>query len=760
MPNSIKTNVAICAALLAGALSRADNARAADTRPMMARSNPKIEARIRELIDSMTLDEKLGQLTQQWGGESQDVNPGAKKQAMNDILGVARAGLCGSFLGAYGAEYTNKIQKAAVEESRHHIPMLIGNDVIHGFRTIFPVPLGEAATWDPGLVEQAERIAAVEARAAGTHWTFAPMVDLCRDARWGRIVETSGEDPFLSAHMAAARVKGFQGEGLDRNDAVIACAKHYLAYGAGEGGRDYNTVDISEYTLRSTHLPSFAAAVHAGAGSLMSAFNEINGVPASGDKFTLGTLLRDELGFDGFVVSDWTSITEMIPHGYASDPADAAVKAITAGVDMDMCSFSYRNTLKQSIESGRVSEKVIDAAVARVLRAKFLLGLFDNPYADPELEKRVTLSDEHRAFARTVAARSIVLLKNENNLLPLSDDVGSIAVIGPLADNRHDPIGTWSLNGRDEDLVTALAGLRSRLGDKSEINYAKGCDFLKGDDAARNAAVDAAKKSKVAILFVGEAEMMTGEAHSRAKLDLNPPQLELVKAVQETGTPTVVVLMTGRPITIPWISENVPAILAAWHPGIECGNAIADVLFGKENPAARLPVTWPRTVGQIPIYYNHTNTGRPPVASERYTSKYIDVPWTPQYPFGYGLSYTTFNYTNLQIEGADAAPARPIRVSVDVTNTGDRDGDEVVQLYIRDLVGSRTRPVRELKGFRRVHIRQGETKHLTFELTRGELEFYNVEMKRVVEPGMFKVFVGPSSVEGLEGEFEIKPFDE
>ncbi|MCB9852564.1 MAG: beta-glucosidase BglX [Phycisphaerales bacterium] len=721
-----------------------------------SRSNPEIEKRISLLIENMTLEEKLGQLTQQWGGESQDVNPGAKKQALDDILGVVRAGIAGSFLGAYGAEYTNRIQKVAIEESKHHIPMLIGNDVIHGFRTIFPVPLAEAATWDVGLVEQAERIAAVEARAAGTHWTFAPMVDVCRDARWGRIVETSGEDPFLSAKMAAARVRGFQGEGLNRNDAILACAKHYIAYGAAEGGRDYNTVDLSEYALRETHLPSFAASVDAGVGSIMSAFNEINGVPASANDMTLRGILRNELGFDGLVVSDWSSITEMINHGYAADPADAAAKSLAAGVDMDMCSFSYRDTLKKSVESGRVSIRLIDDSVARILRAKFVLGLFDNPYAEPSLEKRVTLSAEHRAFARKVAAKSMVLLKNDAGLLPLSDSIESIAVIGPLAKNQHDPLGTWSLNGRDEDVVSVIDGLKQRVGDKVLLQYAQGSDFLTGDDAMRNEAVAAAKDAKVALLFVGEAENMSGEAYCRATIDLPAPQLELVKAVHATGTPTIVVLMTGRPIVIPWISENIQAIVEAWHPGVECGNAVADVLFGDENPAARLPVTWPRHVGQIPLYYNHKMTGRPPAENNRYTSKYIDIPWTPQYPFGFGLSYTTFAYANLTIEGAASAPSNPIKVAVDVTNTGSRDGDEVVQLYIRDLVASRTRPVRELKGFKRLSIPKGETKQVTFELTRDHLSFYGVDMKRIVEPGRFQVFVGPNCTTGVEGEFEIK----
>ncbi len=714
-----------------------------------------IDKRINSLIEQMTLEEKLGQLTQQWGGESQDINPGAQKRQLDDLLGIARVGAVGSFLGAYGAEYTNKLQRAAVEESRLKIPLIIGNDVIHGYRTVFPVPLAESATWDPELVEQSARVAATEARAGGTHWTFAPMIDVSRDARWGRIVETAGEDPYFSSVMAAARVRGFQGKSLKDKDAVAACAKHFVAYGAGEGGRDYNTVDISDQTLRDIHMPPFAAAVDAGVASIMSAFNEINGTPASANRYTIDTILRGELGFDGFIVSDWTSVTEMINHGSARDAADAAQQAIRAGVDMDMCSFSYRDHLDDMVKNGSLEKDIVDRAVRRVLRAKFDLGLFDNPYADPALEAKVTLADEHRAAARRVAAKSMVLLKNESGLLPLADGVKTIALVGPMVDNNHDPLGTWAIHGKDEDVVTVQTGMKKRAEAAGvKVLHAKGCDFAKEDADALKQAVEIAKQADVVLAFVGEYEMSTGEAHSKADLDLPAPQLALIKAVMNANKKTAVVLMTGRPLTIPFLVENAPAILSAWHPGVECGNAVADVLFGDENPAARLPVTWPRHVGQIPIYYNHKRTGRPP-NDTRYTSKYIDQPWTPQFPFGYGLSYTTFEYADLEVEPTTATVDDTLTVTVQITNTGERDGDEVVQLYVRDLVGSVTRPVKELKAFERVSIKAGASKTVTFEVPCKQLGFHNAESRYVVETGAFKVFVGPNAAEGLEADFEI-----
>ncbi len=715
---------------------------------------PDVERRIDALLERMTLADKLGQLSQQWGGETQDMNPDARQRALDDILGIVRAGLCGSFLGAHGAEYTNVLQRVAVEESKHKIPMLLGNDVIHGYRTIFPVPLGEAASWDPDLVQAGAAVAAEEARAAGTHWTFAPMIDVSRDPRWGRIVETAGEDPYLGQVMAVAHVKGFQGGDISAPDRVMACAKHYVAYGGAEGGRDYNTVDISMQTLYEVHLPPFEAAVQAGVGSLMSAFNEINGVPASGNPLTLDKILRNDWKFRGMVVSDWTSVTEMIAHGYVVDPAHAARVAITAGVDMDMCSFSYRDTLAESIKAGLVDEAVIDLATRRVLRMKFALGLFDNPYSDPDREARVTLSAKNRGVARRLAARSMVLLRNEDNTLPISTDVRRIAVVGPLADNARDPLGTWEGRGRAEDTVTALAGLKARAGSDIEITYAKGCETRGGTADGIPAAADLARAADLAIVIVGESEDMTGEGHSRSEIGLPPLQQQLVKAVHATGTPMVVVLMSGRPLTVNWEAENAAALLEAWHAGSECGNALADVLFGDVNPSGKLPVTFPRRVGQIPFHYNHKNTGRPPT-EERYTSRYIDLPSSPLFPFGYGLSYTTYAYSDLQVATPRIKADGTLEVSATVRNTGQVAGEEIVQLYIRDLVGSTTRPVRELKGFQRISLAPGEEKKVRFALPADRLAFYNPQMQRVVEPGRFKVWIATSSAEGLEGEFEV-----
>lgn len=721
--------------------------------PTQPASRPD-DAQIEAVIQKMTLAEKLGQLTQQWGSENQDANPAVRQKKQDELHALIREGKVGSLLGAHGAEYTNGLQRIAVEESRLGIPLILGNDVIHGYRTIFPIPLGEASTWDPELIAQASSVAAAEAAAAGTHWTFAPMVDVCRDPRWGRIAEGAGEDPYLGAAMAAARVRGFQGDDLAAPETILACAKHYVAYGGAEGGRDYNTVDISERTLREVYLPPFHAAVDAGVGTIMSAFNEISGVPCSANRHTLTDILREEWGFDGYVVSDWGAVDELTTHGIASDDAQAAEQAIVAGVDMDMCSVFYRTHLGESVQRGTVSEAIIDQAVRRVLRAKFEIGLFDRPYVDPQREKIVILSKEHRALAREVARRSIVLLKNEGRLLPLGDGIGAIAVIGPLADDRWDPLGTWAAVGKPEDVVTVLAGIKSRVGADTEVHYAKGCEILGGSTDGFAEAIQAARKSDVAILVVGESEAMSGEGRSRSSLDLPDGQRQLVQAVHATGVPTVVVLMNGRPLSIGWTAENVPAILETWHLGVECGHAIADVLFGDFNPGGKLPVTVPRTVGQVPIYYAHKNTGRPPT-SVRYTSKYIDVPWTPLFPFGYGLSYTQFEYGDLTVTPAKIGPYGQVTVSVDVKNIGDRAGDEVVQLYIRDLVGSLTRPVKQLRGFRRVTLQPGETTTVSFTLAREHLGFYDRHVEYVVEPGVFQVWAGPNSAEGPTARFEV-----
>ncbi len=718
--------------------------------------------RIEELVRQMTIEEKVGQLTLVWGGQSGDGNPGIRQQAEDSIKGMIREGACGTFLCAHGADYVNRLQKAAVEESRLKIPVLIGNDVIHGYHTIFPIPLAEACSWSPEIVDRAARVAALEARAAGTHWTFAPMVDIARDPRWGRIAEGAGEDPFLGSVIAAARVRGFQGETLASQDAVLACAKHFAAYGAAEGGRDYNTVDLSEQTLREIHLPPFRAAIGAGAGSLMSAFNEINGIPATAHPLTLGRILRQEWGFSGFVVSDWTSVTEMIAHGFAADAADAAAKALSAGVDMDMSSTSYRTHIPDLVKRGLFPVERVDEAVRRVLAWKLRLGLFDQPYSDPQLERQRLLCDEHRAVARDVARHSIVLLKNDKSQLPLAGELKSIAVIGPLADNRREPLGTWAVTGKpdhvvpilERSVVTVLEGIRERAGTDVKVRHAKGCDLIGDDRSGFDDAVRLARDSDAVILVLGEGRDMSGEAYSRTSLDLPGMQQPLAEAIVAAGRPVAVVLMNGRPLSIGWLQEHAGAIVEAWHLGTETGHAVADVLFGDFNPCGRLPVSFPRNAGQIPVYYNHKNTGRPPTR-EHYTSKYLDVPWTPLYPFGYGLSYTTFAYGDLSLDLDRIGPSGELTATVTITNTGQREGTEVVQLYIRDLVASMTRPVRELKGFARTTLKPGQSQAVSIRLRASDLGFYNHRMEYVVEPGSFKLWMGPNSAEGLTADFEI-----
>jgi len=698
------------------------------------------EQRISKLLEAMTLEEKLGQLTQQWGAEVQDVNPVVTRTKLDELLNLIREGKVGSLLGVHGAEYTNTLQRAAVEESKHGIPLIFGNDVIHGYCTIFPIPLGGAATWDPKLIERESRIAAIEAAACGTHWTFAPMVDICRDPRWGRVAEGAGEDPVLGAAMAAARVRGFQGKDLKAGDSVVACAKHYVAYGAPEGGRDYNTVDISLQTLHSVHLPPFHAAVNAGAATLMSSFNEINGVPGTGNRYTLTTVLRQQWGFTGFVVSDWGSVAEMIVHGYAADNADAAAKALSAGVDMEMSSFTFRDDLPAMIRAGKFSESVVDEALRRVLRVKLAAGLFDDPYTDPAIAEKVLLCAEHRAAARDVARASMVLLRNEGSVLPIAANVKSIAVIGPLADSTHDPLGTWSAKGKAEDVVSVLAGIRERAGENIKVGHARGCAVDGGDATGFAEAIALVHQSDLTILVIGESENMSGEGYSRASIELPGLQRDLAKVIHATGKPVVAVVLTGRALAIPWLAENVPGILIAWHPGVECGHAVADILFGDFNPCGRLPITFPRATGQIPIYAAHKNTGRPP-RDERYTSKYIDVPWTPQYPFGYGLSYTTFAYRDLKVSPASIKQDGVLTATVTVENTGKRAGAEVVQLYVRDLVGSSTRPVQQLAGFEKVTLEPGQSQTVTFNVAARDLGFYNWDLRYVIEPGEFKLWV-------------------
>ena len=711
----------------------------------LAAQTPATERKITSLLARMTLEEKLGQLNQL----------SVDNQPTPEQLALVRKGLVGSFFNLTGAAATRDAQRIAVTESRLRIPLIFGHDVIHGYRTIFPIPLGEAASWDPEAVEAAARVAGREAAAAGLHWTFAPMVDIARDPRWGRIAEGSGEDPYLGSAMAAARVRGFQGADPRAPDAVLATVKHFAAYGGAEGGRDYNTVDLSERTLREVYLPPYQAALKAGAGSVMTSFNEIGGIPSTANPWLMTTLLRREWGFRGLVVSDWTAVAELLNHGVAGSRAEAGKLALEAGVDMDMVSRIYVDDLPALVRAGRIRLGVVNEAVRRVLRTKAALGLFDDPYhgTTVERERSVLLAPEHRQVARRVAEESIVLLKNEASRLPLDSRVRSIAVIGPLADDKVSALGSWPGRGDPKDAVTPLEGIKARAGSVSVV-YAKGCGITDTATAGFAEAVAAAKQADVAVLVLGEAGDMSGEAASRANIDLPGVQQQLLEAVHATGTPVVLVLMNGRPLTIPWATEHAPAIVESWFLGVETGPALAAVLFGDVNPSGKLPATFPRDVGQIPLYYNHKNTGRP-TGSDKYTSKYIDLPVTPLFPFGHGLSYTTFGYSDLRLSTPSITPAGTLRVSVTVTNTGTREGAEVVQLYVHDEVASVTRPVRALAGFRRVSLKPGEARTLDFQLTSKELGLYNQSMKFVVEPGKFRVFVGGSSVGGLEGEFEV-----
>jgi beta-glucosidase len=604
-------------------------------------------------------------------------------------------------------------------------------------------------------VELSAHYQALEAASAGIHWTFSPMVDIARDPRWGRIMEGAGEDPYLGSLMAAAHVRGYQGNLSNLN--ILACVKHYAGYGGAEGGRDYNTVDFSERTFRDIYLPPYKAGVEAGAHTLMASFNEIGGIPASGSKYLLNDILRDEWDFKGFVVSDWNSIGEMINHGFASDLKHAGEISLNAGLDMDMESRSYITYLKELVAEGKVKESVIDESVRRILRIKFMLGLFDDPfrYCSKEREQKNIMTNEIKNASLDVAKRSFVLLKNEDNILPLKKDYKKIAVIGPLANSKLDPLGEWNALGIAEDVTSVLEGLKKYVGDKFEIVYAEGCKITDLSQDGFKEAVDKAKDSDVIILCIGESRSMSGEAYSRSTLDLSGVQEDLAKELLKTGKPIIAVLMNGRPLSINWLNNNADAILETWFAGTMTGDAVAQVLFGDYNPSGKLPVTFPRTVGQVPIYYNHKNTGRPGDEKNRYTSKYLDLPLTPLYPFGYGLSYTTFKYSGVTLSTDKLTDKDSIIVSVKVKNTGDYDGEEVVQLYVQDLVGSVTRPVKELKGFKKILLKSGEEKSVDFIIHEKDLRFTAGDMKFKSEPGLFKVYVGTNSVDVLENKFEL-----
>jgi beta-glucosidase len=740
-----------------------------------------LNARVEKLLQALTLDQKVGQLTQYTEG-----NMTGPKGNHLDYPTMILKGEVGSLFNVVGAEETNRYQHLAVERSPHHIPLLFGYDVIHGQHTIFPVPLALASSFDPDLVRQVAHVSGEEAADDGIRWVFSPMVDIARDARWGRITEGAGEDTFLGSVLARAYVQGYQGDDLSRPDAVAACIKHFAAYGAANAGREYNTVDMSELTLRQVYLPPYRAGIDAGAATVMSAFNPLNGIPATANPFTLTGILRDEWRFDGMVVSDYGAIQELINHGVAANEDVAARKALSAGVDMDMESDLYRTRLAKLVKSGQVPQATLDEAVRRVLRLKFALGLFDHPYVE-EKKPSYVITPEKRALARQAAAESLVLLKNSVALpdtmptLPLAKNVPVVALIGPLADSDVDMLGSWSADGDHRDAVTLRAALQERFKDgKTQLLYAKGTGILNNSDEGFAEAVTAAQKANVVILALGEsAATMTGESSSVTRLDLPGNQEELLEAITHLGKPTVLVLFDGRPLALKWAAEHVPAIIEAWYPGIEAGPAVADVLFGDVNPSGKLTVTFPRAVGQEPLFYNQLPTGRPageidlthpPVGADKYFSRYIDETNAPLFPFGFGLSYTQYAYSNLKLspsqislsalnsqKGGIFAPTPDIRASVDIKNTGAVPGVEIAQLYIRNTGGSVEEPVRELKGFQRVELKPNQTKHLEFTLGFNELSYYGPDMKRMMEPTEYQVWVGGSSGATLGAQFEVVP---
>ncbi len=707
---------------------------------------------IETLLSRMTLEEKIGQLTlytADWG----EKGPFLRDQ----YLGYLKQGKVGALFNAVTPDFIYQLQKIAVEETRLKIPLIFGFDVIHGFRTIFPIPLAEASSWNLDLIEQGARVAAQEASAVGIHWTFAPMVDIARDPRWGRIAEGSGEDTYLGSVIAQARVRGFQGTDLSAKDTIIACAKHYAAYGAAEAGRDYNIVDMSEQRLREVYLPPFHASVQAGVKTFMTSFNDINGVPSTASRWLLTDILRREWRFDGFIVTDYTSIQELIPHGVAANPAEAGKLAISAGVDMDMEAGIFQNELTKLVEKKIVSEAMIDDAVRRILAIKWQLGLFKNPYhyCDPEHAMSKLLTPEHRSVARKMAQESIVLLKNTDQILPLDKKIKTLAVIGPLAANQSELLGCWWGAGDTKDAIPILTGIQAAVSPETKILYAQGCAIQDANTQGFAEAVSIANQADAVVAVLGEAAWMSGEAASRASLDLPGVQEQLLQELHKTGKPIILVLLNGRPLTIAWAEANVAAILECWFLGTETGPAVASVLFGDYNPSAKLPITFPRTVGQIPIYYSYKSTGRPMDPSNKYTSKYFDIPNTPLYPFGYGLGFTTFQLSKPQLSQTKITDQENCTVQVTLTNTGKRAGTETVQLYIRDEVASITRPMKELRSFRKITLDPGSSAEITFTLTPKDFYFYNRDCQYVLEPGIFQIMVGCNSSDVMTERLEI-----
>lgn len=721
-------------------------------------ANSAIESKVENLLSQMTIEEKLGQMNQ--------LSP----WKFEDLAERVRKGEVGSVLNMVNPEEINKMQKIAVEESRLGIPVLVARDVIHGYKTIFPIPLGQAATFNPQIAEDGARVAAIEASADGIRWTFAPMIDISRDPRWGRIAESCGEDPYLTSVMGAAMIKGYQGDSLNDPTAIAACAKHFVAYGAAEAGKDYNSTFIPERVLRNVYLPPFKAAVDAECATFMTSFNDNDGVPSTANKFVLKDVLRDEWKFDGMVVTDWASAMEMINHGFCKDEKDAAEKSVNAGVDMEMVSETFIKNLKQSVADGKVSMETIDNAVRNILRLKFRLGLFENPYI--VTPQSVKYAQEHLDKAKTAAEQSVILLKNDRQTLPLTGKVRTVAVVGPLADAPYEQMGTWVFDGEKEHTQTPLKAIKEMYGDKVNVIYEQALAYSRDKKTSGIAkAVNAARRADVVIAFVGEESILSGEAHSLADLDLQGAQSELISALSATGKPVVTVIMAGRQLTISKEVEESDAVLYSFHPGTMGGPAIADILFGKVNPSAKTPVTFPRMTGQAPIYYAHNNTGRPANPTEMLIDEipveagqtsigcrsfYLDAGNSPLFPFGYGLSYTTFEYSDLKVNSSEFTGKDNINVTVNLKNTGKYDGTEVVQLYVQDKVGSVTRPVKELKAFKRVDLKAGESKNVSFTLPVAELAFWGYDMTYKVEEGDFKLWVGTNSAEGLSAEFKVK----
>ncbi len=697
---------------------------------------------IEKLMSQMTLDEKLGQMTL-YTTDWESTGPTIRGGYENDI----KTGKCGALFNSHTVEFTTRLQKIAMEESRLKIPLLFGYDVIHGYKTIFPIPLGEAASWDLTAIEKSAYIMSKEAAASGLHWTFAPMVDVCREPRWGRVMEGSGEDAYLGSRIAEARVKGIQGEGFDKADRLVACVKHFAAYGAPIAGRDYNSVELSERVFREVYLPPYKAAIDAGAMTVMTSFNDYNGVPASGSKYLLTDILRKEWGFNGFVVTDYTSINEMVAHGVVKDETDAGILAINAGVDMDMQGAIFQEKIKTGINDGRIKMKQIDQSVRNILHIKKKLGLFENPYkySDKSRETNTILAKENLEASRDIAKKSIVLLKN-NGILPIKKGVKKILMVGPLADDKNNLIGAWSGSGEGRHCVSLLEGMRQNLkAIDITIEYIKGCEIEGNDKSSFDQVLTKARAADLVILAIGEHKELSGEAASRAMIRVPGVQEDLLDQLKTVGKPIVTVLMNGRPLLLGNVDQKSDALLETWWLGTQAGHAITDVLFGDYNPSGKLPITFPRHEGQIPIYYNYKTTGRPLDPNQKYTSKYLDMPNTPLYAFGYGLSYTTFEFGKPSASKSTYKLNDKINISVNVKNTGNYDGEEVVQLYIRDLVSSVTRPVKELKRFKKIMLKKGESKVVTFDLTREDLAFYNDKMEWVTEPGEFNIFVGESS---------------